>query len=182
MKVPRSPRDEEARRVVTEAYSLVGGVATGFSALEFHLQFVLSTLISGNEVSSEAMLAIRQKQFGQRIELLKDLVILRFPRGSKLRAQGIALVSSLNKLREKRNLYVHGYWLINYPLLASTGGVSCSDTKWRFDRKTESWTSMKTYDISLSELRRQITATGKLFKELYAFNEAIQSALHTRKS
>jgi hypothetical protein len=131
------------RQHVTEAYAHVGAVATGFAALEFHLQFVLSILISGKEVSPEALLVIRSQPFGQKIELLKELVELRFPQQSDLRRLGIELGTELDALRKRRNLYVHGYWLINHQLLVATGGVRCSDTKWRFERRTRSWKIME---------------------------------------
>jgi hypothetical protein len=170
--------DTKAQRErVTEAYALVGAVATGFSALEFHLQFVLCLLISGKEVSPEAILATRTKSFGQKIELLKDLIELRFPKDSDLRRVGSELVAELNALREKRNLYVHGYWLINYQLLVSTGGVRCSDTKWRFDKQAESWKSMQTFDISLDDLRKEGKATGALFTQLHSFNDRLRKEL-----
>jgi hypothetical protein len=158
---------------VTEAYAHVGAVATGFAALEFHLQFVLSILISGKEVSPEALLVTRSKSFGQKIELLKELVELRLPKRSDLRRVGIELVTELDALRKKRNLYIHGYWLINYQLLVSTDGVRCSDTKWRFDKRTDSWKTMETIDISLDELRKQGKANGALFTKLHDFNNQL---------
>lgn len=109
-----NPEEEAAQKLVTEAYTLVGAVSTGFATIEFHLQFLLSVLISGKELAPEAMLVLRQKQFGQRIELLKDLVTLRLPKDTDLRQRGLALVAALSALRDTRNLYVHGYWLINY--------------------------------------------------------------------
>jgi hypothetical protein len=175
-------KKEDQRTLVQEAYSLVGGVATGFSTLDFHLQFLLSVLVSGKEASPQAILVLRQKTFGQKIQLLEDIVSLNFPRGSQLRSRGQTLVKALNKLREKRNLYIHGYWLINYEVIASTGGVRCSDTKWRFDKKTDSWTSMPTHDISFRELRNYIQTTGDLFKELYSFNDAVLKELRSKTS
>jgi hypothetical protein len=158
---------------VMEAYAHVGAVATGFATLEFHLQFVLSVMISRREVSPEALLVTRSKTFGQKIELLRELIQLRLPKGSDLHRIGIELASELDALRKKRNLYIHGYWLINYHVLASTGGVRCSDTKWRFDKKTDSWKTMETTDISLAELRKQGKATGALFKKLHDFNNRL---------
>ena len=165
------------REQVTEAYALVGAVSTGFATLEFHLQFILVLLITSKEASPEAFVTLRERQFSQKIRLLKDLIILRTPQKSDLRTKGNQLVKRLDALRETRNLYIHGYWLINYPLLLSTGGVRCSDTRWRFDKKTEAWTTMETHDIALSILRNQIAETGELYKELHSYNALIRDYL-----
>ena len=68
-----NPEEEgAAQKLVTEAYALVGAVSTGFATIEFHLQFLLSVLISGKELAPEAMLVLRQKQFGQRIVISRQ--------------------------------------------------------------------------------------------------------------
>jgi len=173
-----SPHKEAAaQKIVTEAYAMVGTVATGFSTIEFHLQFLLSTLISGKEAAPEAMLVLKDKQFRQRIELLKDLVTLRLKKGSELRRKGMELVAALNSLRKTRNFYVHGYWLINYPTILSTGGVRCSDPTWQFNKDDESWTSMTTRDISLADLRKQITQTGRVFEQIHELIKQIHNQL-----
>ena len=45
--------------------------------------------------------------------------------------------------------------------------------KWRFDKKTDSWKTMETTDISLAELRKQRKATAALFKKLHDFNNRL---------
>jgi hypothetical protein len=169
-----SENEAAAQRRVTEAFALVGAVATGFATVEFHLQFLLSTLLCGKELALEAMLDFRRKTFAQRIEMLNELVASRLPEGTPLRRSGEELVTALTTLRETRNLYVHGYWLINYPLLVSTGGVRCSDTKWRLNPEDESWQTMTTLDISLGDLQKQIEDTGKVYGQIHALIAAIR--------
>jgi hypothetical protein len=166
---------EEQDKLVQHAYALIGGVAAGFSTVDFHLQFLLSVLITGKEASPQALLVLRQNTFAQKIHLLQELLNLNFPQEkSELRSRGKKLVSTLDTIRGKRNLYVHGYWLVNYQLIASTGGVRVSDTKWRYDRKAKSRSCMDSHDISLEELRHQIVATKDLFEELLSFIAAVR--------
>lgn len=167
----------QERELVMEAHALVGAVSTGFSSLEFHLQFVLVLLASSKELSSETIILLRDRQFAQKIRLLKDLVNFRFPNGSELRKQGLAIVKRLDALRQKRNLYVHGYWLINYELISTIGGVRCSNTRWRFDKKTENWITMESTDIPLESLREQISENKSIFDDLYTFNENVRTEL-----
>jgi len=165
--------DKQTDEAVTEAFALVGGISTGFASLEFHLQFILVLFISGKEDSSEAFLTIRDRQFSQKIQLLKDFVVLKFPKGDDLRTEGLALVKTLDSLRMKRNLFIHGYWLINEGVLATTGGIRCSDTRWKFDKKTEEWASLETHDFSLTELHKQIRENKAAFDALYQYNQNV---------
>jgi hypothetical protein len=172
---------EEQAKLVENAYALIGGVAIAFSTIDFHLQFLLSVLITGKDSSPQALLVLRQIGFAQKIQLLQELLNLNFPEEkSELRIRGEKLVSALNNIRGKRNLYVHGFWLVNYPLMASTGGVRVSDTKWRYDKSAKSWTCLESHDISPAELRQQIVAAKELYDELLSFIAVVkeQQDLH----
>lgn len=169
--------EEAADRLVTEAYALVGHVATGFAALEFHLQFLVSFLISGKELSPEAILTTRKQQFAERLDLLKDLARLRLPAGSDLRTRALGLIDELNALREKRNLHIHGFWLINYPLVAFDKIVRVSDPRWRFNKEDESWHSMGTTDIPLDALRDQPRQIAALIDRIHALIQEIKTTL-----
>ena len=169
--------EQAAERLVTEAYALVGHVATGFAALEFHLQFLVSFLISRKALSPEAILATRKQQFAGRLDLLKDLARLRLPAGTDLRTKALALIDELDALREKRNLHIHGFWLINYPLVAFHKIVRVSDPRWHFNKEDESWHSMGTTDIPLDTLRDQTHQIGELIKRVHALIQEIKIKL-----
>ena len=174
----RMNEDEQAaERLVTEAYALVGHVATGFAALEFHLQFLVSFLISGKELSPEAILTTRKQQFAERLDLLKDLARLRLPAGTGLRTKALELIDELNALREKRNLHIHGCWLVNYPLVAFDKIVRVSDPRWRFNKEDESWHSMGTTDIPLDTLRDQTHQIAKLVERVHALIQEIKTEI-----
>ena len=173
----QSESQELATKLETEAFALIGANATRFSAIEFLLQFTLSLLISGKTLAPEAVLSFRSQSFGQRIQLLRDLVGLRLSIDSKLREKGTALVSSLEALREKRNHFIHGFWIVNYHLIVTTGGVRCSDTKWRFDKETNSWVSLTTKDFPLTELQNQLDEISQVTTQMHELNSEIEELL-----
>ena len=147
---------------------------TGFAALEFHLQFLVNFLISGKELSPEAMVTTRKQQFAERLDLLKDLARLRLSAGTHLRNKTLELIDELNCLRETRNLHIHGFWLINYPLVAFYKIVRVSDPRWRFKKEDESWHSMGTTDILLDTLRNQARNIAQLIERIHALINEIK--------
>jgi hypothetical protein len=169
--------EQAAEKLVTEAYALVGHVATGFAALEFHLQFLVSFLISGKELSPEAILTTRKQHLAERLDLLKDLTRLRLPAGSDVRTKALELIDDLNALRETRNLHIHGFWLINYPLVAFDKIVRVSDPRWRFNKEDESWHSMGTKDIPIETLRNQTHQIAQLIERIHALIQEIKTTL-----
>jgi hypothetical protein len=178
------PQKRDSREdAVMRAYALVGRAAADFATLEFHLQFLTSFLISGKHLSPEAVILTRLHTFADKIQLIREFVPFRFPKENPLRARVLKLVDDLSALRERRNFFIHGYWLINWQLIISEGLIRCSDPKWRFDNKTEEWKSMQSHDIRFDELEDLIRSIGAttheahgVLKELEKNNGGEQSA------
>ncbi len=136
---------------VVRAYALLGLCATQFSALEFHIQFLLSFLHMGRELAVETVVFTRRSTFYQKISLITELLRLRLHDQPVLLASGIALTTDLQTYRQKRNLFIHGYWLVNRPLIMQ-GLLRVSDTSWEYNKKENSYTAMSSIDMPLSEL------------------------------
>ena len=68
---------------------------------------------------------------------------------------------------ERRNFFIHGYWLINWQLISSKGLVRCSDPKWRYDKATEEWNSMQSHEIHLDELDELIRVIATVSNEVH---------------
>lgn len=167
--------EDAQSNAVTNAYALLGRAAAGYAALEFHLQFLLSMLISGHELTAEAVLLIKDKNFSQRISTLREFTLLRIPRNLPLRQKALDLVRDLDAARKKRNLFIHGYWLVNYPLIASTGSIRCSDTHWSFDPEKDNWKSMATTDYPLATLEDIIKNTAELTQRVHRLLAELRS-------
>ena len=54
---------------VVRAYAILGLCATQFSALEFHIQFLLSFLHMGRELAVETVVFTRRSSFYQKVSL-----------------------------------------------------------------------------------------------------------------
>ena len=159
------------------AYALVGRAAADFATLEFHLQFLTSFLIGGKAVSPEALVLTRRHTFADKIQTIRDLLPFRFPNDGSLRERVLELLSDLDGLRERRNFFVHGYWLINWQLIASEGFIRCSDPKWRFDKKTQTWNSMRSHDIRFEELEELIRRVVKATMEVHSILNELEKGL-----
>ncbi len=161
--------------LVLNAYALIGHAASSFATLEFRLQFLLGMLVTGKVISPEVAILAGNKTFAEKIRVLKEMAILRIPKSSPLRGRVTTLVNQLEALRNTRNKFIHGFWLVNYPLVATTGGVTCSDPKWRFNEKTEEWKSMGSESISLKHLETTSRTIGREIDEIQAITKALES-------
>lgn len=153
--------------VVMQAYAMVGRVAADFATLEFHLQFVTSILISGKMLSLEAIILTKRHTFSDRIQTIREFTPMRFNRENPLRERFTSLADELDALREKRNLFIHGYWTINWPLIHSKGMIHCSDPKWRFNKKTEEWKTMGSHGIRLEDLENLVYKISATMTEVH---------------
>lgn len=150
-----------------QAYALVGRAATSFARLEFHLQFLSLFLVSGKHLSPEAVILTRRHTFAEKIQLIRELIAFRQPKDDPVRQRVIKLATDLDTLRERRNFFIHGYWLINWQLIFSEGLVRCSDPKWRYDKTTEEWNSMQSHEIRFDELEELIRLIATVTHEVH---------------
>ena len=173
---------DEKELLVLQAYALIGHAASSFATLEFQLQFLLGMLVSGKALSPEVAILMGNNTFAEKIRVLKEMAILRIPKGSPLRDRMSKLVHQLNSLRNTRNKFIHGCWLVNYPLVLSTGGVTCSDPKCRFNEKEEEWRAMKSESISLKHLETTSHAIRHAIDEIHAITGELERGLKQRKT
>jgi hypothetical protein len=110
--LPSAPEEDPT---VIRAYALVGFCAAQFARLEFHIGFSLSYFHMRKEISVETVIFTRNAQLRDKLRLLKELVAYRLqPRFAEIAAEGITIVDRIDKIRRERNLFIHGYWLINH--------------------------------------------------------------------
>lgn len=153
-------------RTQKDAFALLGVCAAQFSALEFHTQFLLSLLATGKELSVETVILTRRRTFADKIDFIRHLAQVREPEHPDLAKRISALADALDALRARRNSFIHGFWLINDFVIAE-GVVRCSDTNWKYDKKTQSWSSMSTEDIPLEEFYAIPSCVAAVIEELH---------------
>lgn len=158
---------------VVRAYAVLGLCATKFSALEFHIQFLLSFLHMGRELAVETVVFTRRSSFYQKISLITELLRLRLHDQPDLLSSGIALTTDLQTYRHKRNLFIHGYWLVNRPLIMQ-GLLRVSDTSWDYNEKEASYTAMSSIDMPLSELEALPGTIGGLIERSHELLKALK--------
>jgi len=157
------PREDP---LVIRAYALIGICAAQFSALEFHIQFLLSYLHSKNELCVETVIFTRGNTFATNLKLIAEFLRLRLGEHAVLRDRGLALVAEIEKKRERRNHFVHGYWLVNSAVVRE-GLVRLSDTKWKYDRDKTEYRGMDSSDVTFVDLERLAGDIGSLIGQVH---------------
>jgi hypothetical protein len=166
------PEDEDPN--VLRAYALLGLCATQFSALEFHIQFLLSFLHMGREIAVETIVFTRRSSFSHKIALITELLRLRLHDQPEMLAKGISLTTDLQAYRKKRNLFIHGYWLVNRPLILR-GLLRVSDTSWDYNQKEISYTAMDSIDMPLPELEALPGRIGELIDRSHELLKSLKA-------
>lgn len=136
---------------VVRAYALLGQCGTLYAELEYRLQFLLATLHIGQEHSIETVLFTRGATFQKKILLIEELAQLRLQEFPDLLKTVLDLMIDLEKARINRNLFIHGFWIVNKGVI-NEGILRVSDTSWDYDRKEASYKTMDSKDIPLGEL------------------------------
>jgi hypothetical protein len=159
---------------VVRAYAILGLCATQFSALEFHIQFLLSFLHMGRELAVETVVFTRRSSFYQKISLIAELLRLRLHDQPELLKSGLSLTADLQTYRQKRNLFIHGYWLVNRFLIID-GLLRVSDTSWDYSEKETSYSAMNSIDMPLPELEALPAQIGGLIERSHNLLEALKA-------
>lgn len=160
---------------VVRAYALLGLCATKFSALEFHIQFLLSYLHMGRELAVETVVFTRRSSFSDKISLISELLRLRLHGQPDLLGTGLSLAADLEKCRESRNLFIHGYWLVNRPLIIQ-GFLRVSNPRWRYREKEASYTAMDSVDFALADLEILPRTICELIERLHNLLSTLKRA------
>lgn len=153
---------------VSRAYAWVGVCAIKYSALELHVQFLLSFLHMGKELAIETVIFSRNSSLAQKTKLVRELLQFRIISDPALLNRGLQLVAEIEAKRKQRNLCIHGFWLINRHLLMS-GIVRVSDTSWKYDEKKIEYRALGSQDITLTELEEIPKSINMLIDRMHAF-------------
>jgi hypothetical protein len=159
---------------ILRAYAILGLCATQFSALEFHIQFLLSFLHMGRELAVETVVFTRRATFYQKISLIAELLRLRLHDQPELLQSGLSLTVDLQAYRQKRNLFIHGYWLVNRFVIMDAL-LRVSDTSWDYNKEEASYSAMTSIDMPLADLEALPGKIGELIDRCHSLLEALKT-------
>jgi hypothetical protein len=165
---------------ILRAYAVLGLCATQFSALEFHIQFLLSFLHMGKELSVETVIFTRRANFSQKIDLIEELLRFRLHKNPDLLDRGLALTKDLHSYRRKRNLFIHGNWIVNQ-FTVLKGVLPVSDPSWNYKKEDASYKSNTTTEFPIPELELLPAKIGEMIERGHALLSQIQEYLNTLK-
>jgi len=150
---------------VVKVFAQIGLCATQYATLEFHTQFLLSYLHTGKEMSLETVIFTRQASFAEKLKLIKEFAAYRLNKHPDICNKVLALASDIDKQRERRNLFIHGFWLVNEVVIME-GLVRVSDTKWKYNKDRVEYRAMETTDISLADLKKLPVEINELIRRI----------------
>jgi hypothetical protein len=151
---------------VVKVFAHIGLCATQYATLEFHTQFLSSYLHTGKEMSLETVIFTRQASFAEKLKLIKEFAAYRLNQHPEVCKKVLDLVSDIDKQRDRRNLFIHGYWLVN-EFVIMEGLVRVSDTKWKYNKDRVEYRAMESTDISLADLEKLPAEIGKLIQRMH---------------
>jgi hypothetical protein len=128
----------------------------------------------GRELAVETVVFTRRSSFYQKISLIVELLRLRLHDQPELLKPGLSLTADLQTYRQKRNLFIHGYWLVNRFLIMD-GLLRVSDTSWDYNEKETSYSAMNSIDMPLPELEALPAQIGGLIERSHNLLEALKA-------
>jgi hypothetical protein len=147
-------------------FEILGRLSVLFSTLEAEIQTLLCRLLSKKDFMMAATV-LEGNGFARTLILLKKASQFQ---DAVLESRVTRLLSVINPLRKKRNLFVHGCWDIS-PRLLDQGRVMVSDSKIKFEgnKNRKSWCkgmSQKLTYQELQEYQTEVMRGLKMAKEL----------------
>ena len=107
-----TPELSEREEVETAAAVAVGQIVLALSRLEFNIGLYLRNAIAGGDPESVNQL-INRLSFKGKTDSLHDLVFRRFSNDSECLASFRTWRNEIDRVRAKRNAFVHGRWGVN---------------------------------------------------------------------
>lgn len=165
---------EEITRRESEAFEVIGKLLASFSALEFHMIFLVANLLTGHSDDPAAVIGASRQRFVERIEAIRMLLILRVPKMDRERLGTEKLLEDLDRLRRLRNKFAHGIW---HPTdYAVNGGeIAVHSPRAEFDKAKEDWKLMRRETFPIETLRGHISEIAGLLNELTAVAKEVKS-------
>lgn len=151
-----------------EVHQVLGKLAVSFSALEYNVRIMLQRLVGGNVWVGP--LLINPLQFAQVIQRCRKAAESRYIKDPARLREAKDLLNRADALREVRNLFIHGQWIIG---LASNT-VSVFTFRLRYNERDDLWEYLEDRRIAMEELHDRQDDVDAMIKDVKQFNEYIQ--------
>ena len=155
-----------------QVYELLGMLATRFSALDRNVKLLLHRL-KGVADHEELIRMIEELTFNNAIQGCLKAAKNRFAQEPDRLAEVTALLDRVDKMRERRNLFLHGLWAVHDDLLPT---IIIVEYKMRFNEERQLFDHLVTTQIDRDSLRTNLEGVAKLMDEVLRFRDTIPEA------
>jgi hypothetical protein len=158
----------------TEALSLIGEIAAQFSSLDFVVTNCLLNLVD-IRLPLVGGITVNDLTWSKKIQLVQQLAVLRYVRTPHVAEAINDAMVAVDKMRVRRNSFIHGMWHVEDALL-SQGKVMCLSQKWvlpKLKDKDKSWKTLVSEDWTLAKLTNLRDEIGVLFGRVHGILQLI---------
>lgn len=143
-----------------DIYALLGELSVKFSTLEFGISAILEVLIDSNNPAIGAILTDGHS-LNKNLTLITRVIPFKFENNSQIPVRLKALITEVDGLRNLRNLFIHGKWLIDENQLQNNM-VTCFDLRLKSSQKGLVLNRLTEHNISITELEDHVVKVGRL--------------------
>jgi len=152
-----------------EIYSLLGEISVTFATIEHRLLNLLEYLLEGDNQSLARPYILDDLPISRCIEKIRSVGKLRLWDQEALHEELKTAINSIDSLRVKRNIFIHGLWSKD-ELKEQSTSVNIVNFKPRVDKETGVWEyleSVRITNVQLQEMLSEVNSALSSFMDVY---------------
>jgi hypothetical protein len=152
----------------------IGDVAVRFSNLEFAVSLILARLIDTSQHSIAGEFVADTLSLSEKLRIIKRVAPLRYCHKEALRNELLELCNAIEKMKNIRNLFIHGSWNFEAKYLEE-GKVACLDMRWKAEKNLKQWLRTSEQTFSLKDFGDLCSSLGKLTSKAFELKQGLRS-------
>jgi hypothetical protein len=163
--------------VDTRILALMGSISATFASLEAQMRTLLAKLIDTSDQSFVGSFLADDFNLARTTELIRKLSRFRFVHDDNQLHRIATLCRSVDAIRKKRNLFIHGMWHFDPQMLAQ-GKIGVLEMKWKESKNAKHWSRATEHIFTEQELIEIRERIGELFRIAFHINaDAVASKM-----
>jgi hypothetical protein len=158
---------------VKTIYHLLGQISVTYATLEHWLVNLLGFLLTEDDCSLVRPYILDKMPLFQLIGKIRTVAELRLSEHKETLTELKAILTGIDKLRNARNIFIHGDWLTE-DLTDNSESVIVHDYKPHLDKTTGVWTYLNSDRVSRKKLNNLLKQASKLVEQLSEIKEQIR--------
>lgn len=154
-------------------YHLLGKISITFASFEHGLVDLLEYLLTKGKDTLVGPYILKDIPLWRKIKETRSVAELRLWEHKSTFSELKKVLDDFDKLRGRRNLFIHGYWYIREPS-DNADSVTVHDFKPMLDKKSGLWQELKTERVSRTTLKKLLQKTTAALENLTSIDADIR--------